>query len=171
MRRRPFKWRRSQLAERLARSLPRPLHRLADRWLEHREIRRILKGAEEAKRRAVALSTPCEEGGVAGVAVAVKNRMYENWLVSDPQALRSMSARFRLTTGQVRSVSNDRADSVDGLRLLKRIAQGKAYGKVADAVEIMGRADALRMASNSRSFRRFLRVIGHPSYASQSARP
>ena len=51
MRRRRFKWRRSQLAERLARSLPRPLHRLADRWLEHREIRRILKGAAEAKRR------------------------------------------------------------------------------------------------------------------------
>ena len=51
MRRRPFKSRRSQLAEHLARSLPRPLRRLADRWLEQREIRRILKGAEEAKRR------------------------------------------------------------------------------------------------------------------------
>ena len=51
MRRRPFKSRRSQLAEHLARSLPRPLRRLADRWLEHREIRRILKGAEEARKR------------------------------------------------------------------------------------------------------------------------
>ncbi|MEE8193412.1 MAG: hypothetical protein V3T74_11745 [Gemmatimonadales bacterium] len=51
MRRRHFKSRRNQLAEHLARSLPRPLRRLADRWLEHREIRRILMGAEEAKKR------------------------------------------------------------------------------------------------------------------------
>ena len=51
MRRRRLKWRRSQLAERLARSLPRPLRGLADRWLEHREIQRILKGAEEARKR------------------------------------------------------------------------------------------------------------------------
>ncbi len=51
MRRRPFKSRRSQLAEELRRFLPRRLSGLADRWLEHREIRRILKGAEEAKRR------------------------------------------------------------------------------------------------------------------------
>jgi hypothetical protein len=55
--------------------------------------------------------------------------------------------------------------------LLKRAAQGDAYEKVQDAKRILERADVLRLATNSRSFRRFLRVIEHPTYREQSAAP
>ena len=68
------------------------------------------------------------------------------------------------------AVDNGKADSVDALALLKQATRGDAYDKVQDAKRILEEVDVAQLAANSRSFRRFLRVIGHPEYRSQSAR-
>ena len=83
-----------------------------------------------------------------------------------------MPRRFRVTRAFERKVSPDRADHVaDAEALLNSAAQGTPYHKRTDAKAIAGKQNALRVARNSRSFRRFLRIVGHPRYAEQSAKP
>ena len=101
--------------------------------------------------------------------VVVKDVAFENWLVSDLQALRSLPGRFRMTPALNR-ISPDRADHVDALALLQAAAIRRSYQKVPDSRQILGHADILRMATNSRSFRRFLRCLDHPAYQTQSRR-
>ena len=105
-----------------------------------------------------------------GVAVVLKDRAYENWLVSDIDAIRVQPARYNLSLNAERAISPNRADRCDALAILKRAARS-SYRKVDDAEKIMAHADVQRMAANSRSFRRFLRVAGHPLYTTQSRRP
>lgn len=109
----------------------------------------------------------------SGIAVkaVLKNRMFENWLVSDLDAFAGQRARFRLSAAMRRAVEPNHADQIDALEWLKRACLGASYAKVEDAKRILGRADPLRMATNSRSFRRLLRVADHPAYARQSKRP
>jgi len=101
------------------------------------------------------------------VAVVIKDRKYENWLVADLAALRAQDRRFTVTRADARKVEPNLADRADGLALIKRMVIG-TYDKVEDSKRIVGRADALTMARNSRSFRRFLRVVGHPLYSTSS---
>jgi len=103
--------------------------------------------------------------------VVVKNRSFENWLVSDPTALTTMKARFALSKEMLRRIRPDKADRIDALSLLKKAAQGGAYGKVDDSRRILARADVSRMGSNSRSFRCLLGRLGHPDYRSGSCQP
>ncbi|MGD0863761.1 MAG: DUF4276 family protein [Candidatus Limnocylindrales bacterium] len=105
------------------------------------------------------------------VNVVLKDRMLENWLVADIDAVARLSARFRIRRADRSSVSPDKADRIDALALLRRTAQKKAYDKRRDGRNILASADPRAMASNSRSFRRFLRVLGHPGYQHQSATP
>ena len=126
---------------------------------------------EIADRLCALLAAPCQRCGIPRALVVVKNRMYENWLISDSAAFRGQRGRFRLSAAQVRTLDSGRADTLDGLAVLENAVRGDAYSKVADAVRIIGRAEPLRMAGNSRSFRRFLRVVGHPRYARQSRNP
>jgi hypothetical protein len=105
------------------------------------------------------------------VAVVLKNRMYENWLIADLDALRAQPARFSATPAIARKVAPNRSDHIDALRLLKQITKGPEYSKTQDAKRIMERADPLGIAANSRSFRRLLRVLAHPKYAEQSLNP
>jgi hypothetical protein len=51
------------------------------------------------------------------------------------------------------------------------VHKAEDYNKTKDAPGITAKLDPLAMALNSRSFRRLLRCLGHPDYASQSARP
>ncbi len=104
-------------------------------------------------------------------AVVVKDRMYENWLVADCEALAGQPRRFNLTGADRNRIVPDRADSVDGLAIIKRACVGASYNKVQDSQRIMQRADPLRAAFNSRSFRRLLRVLGHEAYRRQSRIP
>lgn len=106
-----------------------------------------------------------------GVRVVLKDRAFENWVIADPEALRSQPARYTVTPSLERAVAPDRADRSDALVLLKKATQGSAYDKVADAKRILARADVGRAAANSRSFRHLLHVIGDPSYASQCLTP
>jgi hypothetical protein len=118
-----------------------------------------------------AFAGPCRENGVVDVKVVLKAQMYENWLVSDPRAIKEMPRRFRLSNAHERQISPNRADTVDAVRILKSSALETEYHKISDAVKIMNRFDPLVGASNSRSLRRFLRLAGCPIYKGQSKIP
>ena len=104
-------------------------------------------------------------------AVVIKNKMFENWLIADVDALAAQHARFDVSRATRRAVQPGKADNVDALMLLKRSVRRGGYDKVADAKRILAKADPLRLASHSRSFRKFLRATEHGSYIDQSQRP
>jgi hypothetical protein len=105
------------------------------------------------------------------VISVIKNRTYENWLLADLNALRQQPARFQVTQALENRTMPDKADHVNGVQLLKQAIQSGEYDKVADSSRILQRADITTMSGNSRSFRRFLRVVGYPSFSRQSRRP
>lgn len=111
--------------------------------------------------------------GIQNIAVVIKDRQFENWLIADPDGLAmGLPARMNITPAFIRSVSPDRADLVDNPEdLLNRICIRAEYHKRHDAISIARVVDPIRTAMNSRSFRRFLRVVGFPSYQTQSRRP
>lgn len=103
--------------------------------------------------------------------VVVKNSCYENWLVSDMSVFHKMPKRFKISRSDERAISPNKSDKVNALGILKKSIQGNPYDKIRDAIQIMNLAQPLEMGANSRSFRRFLRVVGHPSYDEQSISP
>jgi hypothetical protein len=105
------------------------------------------------------------------VLVVIKNRTFENWLIADLDALRAQPARFAVSQAISRSVEPNKADNVEAKATLNRCAIDIPYQKVVDARRICTYADPERIARNSRSFRRFLRSIHHPSYRAQSKEP
>ncbi|MFL6215464.1 MAG: DUF4276 family protein [Blastocatellia bacterium] len=113
----------------------------------------------------------CSGYGINDFKVVIKHRMFENWLISDITAIRSLRRRFVLTEADVRQIEPNKADRVNAIRILKSAAQRTSYDKVADATRILTQADPMRMGANSRSFRRLLRVVENPKYARQSKKP
>lgn len=111
--------------------------------------------------------------GWRNVDVVVKRLTFENWLIADVEALKEMKARWKVTKSFQQKVSPNKADNVsDPTAELNKIAKkGLAYRKRKDGLLIAERQQPLRIAANSRSFRRFLRVAGHPDYESQSRKP
>ena len=110
--------------------------------------------------------------GYDDITVVVKNRTFENWLIADIDALKELSGLFSVTRSFERTVSPNKADNVgDAEALLKKIAIKRRFHKRRDASAITAVQEALEMARNSRSFRRFLRVVGHPQYLTQSKKP
>ena len=109
--------------------------------------------------------------------MVLKDRMFENWLVAATSALRSQPKRFRLSGTAASSIAPNNADQTDALGLLHtatraaRKGKKQTYSKIADSKRILARVDINEMAANSRSFRRFLRCLGHPAYHDQSRRP
>jgi len=107
-----------------------------------------------------------------GVDVVVKRFKFENWLIADVDALKRMPSRFHVTNRFEKRVAPDKADNVrDAAAELGRLCQGHAYHKRNDPVEIAKHQEPRRIAANSRSFRRFLRVVGCGKYAQQSRSP
>lgn len=106
------------------------------------------------------------------VAVVVKNKQFENWLIAAPECLAQIRARFKVTRHFRGTVSPDKADCIHAPeQLLNQIAKGKKYHKNKDACQIMKLVDPMEIASNSRSFRRFLRALGNATYRNQSIHP
>lgn len=105
------------------------------------------------------------------VLVVIKDKAFENWLVSDIDAILGMRARFALSNQVINSIQPNKADHVDAYSVLRSAAIHRTYDKVKDAGRILDHADVLRMAANSRSFRKFLRCVEHPAYSGQSKRP
>ncbi len=104
------------------------------------------------------------------VAVVIKDRKFENWLVADPDALAAQHARCVLSQADRARIEPNKADSADAEAILRRTVRGE-YDKVADSKRILSEADLLRMAANSRSFRRMIRVMKISPYRHQSRRP
>ena len=110
--------------------------------------------------------------GEPDVLVVVRNRSFENWLIADVDGLASLRGRFRPTQTFRNRVVPNKADSVaDGASLLNRICIGTTYHKRHDPPRILKASDVGAMAKNSRSFRRFLRLVGDKRYRAQSKRP
>ncbi len=110
--------------------------------------------------------------GYDDIRVVVKNRTFENWLIADINALKKLSRLFNVTKTFERTVSPNKADNVrDAKALLNKIAIKHGYRKGRDDARITAVQEALNMAKNSRSFRRFLCVVGHPQYLLQSKKP
>jgi hypothetical protein len=105
------------------------------------------------------------------VAVVKKVQTLENWLVADPDAVAGLRGRFTLSERQRSSILPDKADHISAIRLLGSAAIDRAYAKVKDSARILTVADPLKMASNSRSFRRLLRVLRVEQYSGQSRLP
>lgn len=106
------------------------------------------------------------------VRVVVKNRKFENWLIADPKALGSLKGRFKPTAAFRKHVSQNKADNVaDAAALLNRICVKSSYHKTQDPPKILAVMDVVEAGKNSRSFRRFLRLLGDERYRDQSRKP
>lgn len=105
------------------------------------------------------------------VRVVIKDRMFENWLIADPDALSAQPGRFKLTDSLRRRVAPDKADRVGALEYMKQAAVDSQYDKVNDGKRTAAKLSIDRAAKNSRSFRHLLHILGHPSYDHQCKRP
>ncbi|MGI8654804.1 MAG: DUF4276 family protein [Pyrinomonadaceae bacterium] len=106
------------------------------------------------------------------VKVAVKDKKFENWLVSDVTVFRHFAARYRVTGAFRNRVAPNKADSIrDAEELLNQICIKDQYHKRRDAAKITDAQAVLEIAKNSRSFRKFLNLIEHDKYLNQSKRP
>jgi len=117
------------------------------------------------------LKDNCGQIGISYFSVVIKDSCYENWLIGDIQVFEKMPKRFSVSASNVKRIIPNKADKVDAQSILERSAKGQDYDKVQDSVRIMNLADPLHIASNSRSFRRFLRLLEHESYKDQSRLP
>jgi hypothetical protein len=121
------------------------------------------------------LSAAIDRRGAAEVVirVVVKDRTFENWLIADPAAIEGLQGRFSPTgvAAIKAAVAGGRADERDALQLLERATVNRSYQKVKDSDQILSRVDLRAMSRNSRSFRCFLRRVGHPDYQRGSRRP
>lgn len=104
------------------------------------------------------------------VHVVIKVQKFENWLISDPEVF-SRLAEFTITKSMHGKICPDKADNADALSVLKSAKKLVPYSKVRDAEAIIGKLDLYRGAKNSRSLRRFLRVLRCSTYSSQSKKP
>jgi len=100
-----------------------------------------------------------EFSSTMSLQVVYKVSQFENWLVADPAALHELPGLFEHIERIEKKVSNDRADRVDASALLKACLKRPINIKMKGAIEICKRLDPARAAENSRSFRKFLKVL------------
>ena len=160
----------AQIAHVASKSFPILLHRGADRIL-------ILFDKEARQDCTVELATAVEKAARARldrpdveVRVILKVKMFENWFVADPEALRGIAGRFEKVERIAKQVTPGRADSVDALGLLKACSKDRTFDKPRDAATICKVIDPARAAANSRSFRKMLKELGVPQAPAGSAR-
>lgn len=104
--------------------------------------------------------------------VVAKHWSLENWLIADTDAIKCLKGRFKISDSLVNKVTGDRADHESNpVRELNKIALKQPYHKRHDPKKIAEHQTPEKMAKNSRSFRRLLRVLEHPQYVSQSKKP
>lgn len=94
--------------------------------------------------------------------VVLKVRCFENWVVADVDAVNRVKNLSISKTNESR-IRPNKADNVNA----SKVISGK-YHKVNSSKSVFQHANPLEMAQNSRSFRRFLRVVGHCAYSNQS---
>ncbi|MCX5014123.1 DUF4276 family protein [Streptomyces sp. NBC_00555] len=105
------------------------------------------------------------------IRVVVKDRSFENWLIASPESFRAQKARYARPERIEKSAVPDKADKVvDPCALINSAMAKGQYDKTGDAPKILASADISSMAANSRSFRRFLAVLGDPLFSTGSRR-
>lgn len=106
------------------------------------------------------------------VRVVIKDRCFENWLIASPEGFQRQKSRYAYPDRILKAVSPDKADRVtDPCRLINSAMSKGQYDKTGDAPKILKLSNLDSIAANSRSFRRFLAVLGDPVYAAGSKRP
>lgn len=106
------------------------------------------------------------------VQVVVKNKTFENWLIADPNALASQRKRFKVSQTVRNRITPNKADNIDNAEtILDQCAVKTPYHKRRDAIRICDNLDLTAAASNSRSLRRFLRLLNDQRYRNQSKLP
>jgi len=106
------------------------------------------------------------------VFVVIKVAKLENWLVADLACLSAMPRQFPNASRIGSRVAPGNADDVDAHAILgAACARSGDYHKVKGAISICTHLDPGRAALNSRSFRRFLRVLEDRRYLDQSRQP
>ena len=106
--------------------------------------------------------------GHPNVFVVVKVRQYENWLLADLDAI-GKCKNFTVTQAIRRKVEPGNADSIHKpvVELTKLKNNKKSFHKNLDTLAIAKQFDPEKAGLHSRSFRRFLKLIGHPDYKDQ----
>ncbi|MGW0757774.1 DUF4276 family protein [Streptomyces sp. NPDC002814] len=106
------------------------------------------------------------------VRVVIKDRCFENWLIASPEGFQRQKSRYAHPDKIAKAVCPDKADRVpDPCRLINSAMSKGQYDKTGDAPKILKLSNLDSLAANSRSFRRFLAVLGDPAYAAGSKRP
>ena len=106
------------------------------------------------------------------IRVVVKDRSFENWLIASPEGFRAQRARYARPERIERAAVPDKADKVvDPCGVINSAMTKGQYDKTGDAPKILAAANIDSIAANSRSFRRFLAVLGDPVFCSGSRRP
>ena len=126
----------------------------------------IIKHAKEIKN---ALNNFCNK---VSIEVIIKNKQFENWLIADINNLQSIKG-FKLSESFISKISKDKADNQQNpVELLESIMTiRRTYDKGIHGKRIVSNIDTLKIAENSRSFRKFLRELGHSDYLYQSKKP
>lgn len=102
-----------------------------------------------------------------------EQRRLENWLMADITSLSPSPGVFSDRSRVEQAIPAGNADGIDSaLDILQRACGPRSrYQKIDGAKAICAHLDPGRAALNSRSFRRFLRVLGDSRYADQSRLP
>jgi hypothetical protein len=106
----------------------------------------------------------------SSIQVVIKDRCFENWLIACPGSYTRQKARFPNHEIVGRSIPDGAADRHDRPSSVINSACGRksAYDKMVDSTRILRHADVDDIARHSRSFRRFLAVLGDPLYKDSS---
>jgi len=111
----------------------------------------------------------------ADLKVVIKDPFFESWLIADISMLESHPKMFKPTKGDINKIAPNKADKCGAMsiinKLVKQSGSKRLYDKRWHAVRAFENADPKVIAANSRSFRRFLRLLDCPLYSSQSKQP
>lgn len=101
--------------------------------------------------------------GYKNISVVIKNRKFENWIIADIDNLKGHKL-FNVSNSMEGRLKN--CDSIqDAVKELNKMKGVNGYyHKTKDGNSLAKSINPLNIAANSRSFRRFMKLIGHPNY-------
>ncbi|WP_392876736.1 DUF4276 family protein [Streptomyces sp. LN499] len=106
------------------------------------------------------------------IRVVIKDRCFENWLIASPEGFTRQRSRYAYPDKIEKAAVPNKADRVaDPCRLINSAMSKGQYDKTGDAAKILRVSNLDSLAANSRSFRKFLAVLGDPAYATGSRQP
>ena len=111
--------------------------------------------------RAKSIEEAFHRKGHPKVCVVIKNKQFENWLISDHKGISKLK-NFKPSQKFIKQTGNGNADNVaKPTELLTSIKTNKkSYAKGDDDINIAKMIDPKNMVKNSRSFRKFLKELG-----------